>query len=258
MKNNKSMVFFDIDGTLLDREKQLPESAKQAIRKLQQSGIPVAIATGRSPFMFADLRKELGIDTYVSINGQFVVHAGRPVYTNPLDLTKFDDLVQHTVKEGHPLVYMANDTMKANKAQHPHVEAGVTSLKFSYPEVVPDYYRHQPIYQALLFCDQASEHRYTEQYDFTFIRWHELAMDVIPSGGSKAIGIRKLCEAMDIPMEQVVAFGDALNDIAMLKAVGTAVAMGNAVDEVKAVADIVTTDVSEDGIVNGLKQAGLL
>ena len=78
------IVFFDIDGTLLDHEKKLPASTKEAIKQLQDSGVFVAIATGRAPFMFESLREELGIDTFVSFNGQYVVFEGKVVYKNPL------------------------------------------------------------------------------------------------------------------------------------------------------------------------------
>src|SRR5699024_1203950 len=77
---NKSIIFFDIDSTLLNHEKELPKSAKEAILKLKENGHIVAIATGRAPFMYADLRKELEIDTYVSYNGQYVVLNGEVIY----------------------------------------------------------------------------------------------------------------------------------------------------------------------------------
>ena len=89
----KQLIFFDIDGTLLDDDKKLPESTKYAVQRLKELGHEVAIATGRSPHMFRELREELEIDTYVSLNGQYVVHKETPVFTNPLDqdeLTAFN------------------------------------------------------------------------------------------------------------------------------------------------------------------------
>ena len=77
----------------------------------------------------------------------------------------------------------------------------------------------------------------------------------MPKGGSKAEGIKKLIEKLGFKMENVYAFGDGLNDIEMLQTVGTGVAMGNALDIVKEYADVVTTNVEDDGIVNGLKDS---
>lgn len=78
------LIIFDIDGTLLDHDKELPESTKQAVKELKASGHVVAIATGRGPFMYENLRKELEIDTYISFNGQYVVHKNKEVYKNPI------------------------------------------------------------------------------------------------------------------------------------------------------------------------------
>ena len=83
-------------------------------------------------------------------------------------------------------------------------------------------------------------------------------MDVVPKGGSKAKGIKKLIARLGFDMKDVYAFGDGLNDIEMLKEVGTGIAMGNAHEAVKMHADFVTSHVAEDGIVNGLKKVGLL
>ena len=69
----KKMIMFDIDGTLLDHDKKMPASAKEAVRSLKEAGHEVAIATGRPPYFFKELREELEIDSFVCFNGQYVV-----------------------------------------------------------------------------------------------------------------------------------------------------------------------------------------
>jgi hydroxymethylpyrimidine pyrophosphatase-like HAD family hydrolase len=90
------------------------------------------------------------------------------------------------------------------------------------------------------------------------VRWHPFALDVLPSGGSKARGILDLLHALNLEPAQAVAFGNSLNDRELLALVGYGIAMGNAVEELKPVADFVTTSVDDNGIVNGLKAAGLI
>src|SRR5690625_3176849 len=63
---DKTIVFFDIDGTLVDDEKQMLATTKQAIKDLQRNGVHIAIATGRPPFMFQEIRDELDIDSYIA------------------------------------------------------------------------------------------------------------------------------------------------------------------------------------------------
>ncbi|MCV5432962.1 HAD hydrolase family protein, partial [Escherichia coli] len=84
------------------------------------------------------------------------------------------------------------------------------------------------------------------------------SMDIIPNGGSKAKGIEKFIERLGFNREQVYAFGDGLNDLEMIEAVGTGIVMGNGHEDLKKLANYVTKDVSEDGIYHGLKWAGLL
>ena len=85
-----------------------------------------------------------------------------------------------------------------------------------------------------------------------------MSTDILPNGGSKAEGIKKMLEILGIPREHVYAFGDALNDKEMLEFVGTGIAMGNAVQEIKDIADMVTKSVDQEGIKYGLEMVGLL
>ncbi|ANB61971.1 Cof-type HAD-IIB family hydrolase [Anoxybacteroides amylolyticum] len=255
----KKIVFFDIDGTLLDENKELPSSTVQAVQVLKEAGVYVAIATGRAPFMFSDLRKKLGIDSFVSFNGQYVVSEGNVIYKNPLERHKLHELKEEAHENGHPLVFMDEKTMRASVENHPYIHESMGSLKFSHPSLDAAYYENRDIYQALLFCKPEEEYAYVLAYpEFRFVRWHSVSTDVLPVGGSKAEGIRKLIERIGIKKEDVYAFGDGLNDMEMLRFVGTGVAMGNANEEVKQIADFVTKRVEEDGILYGLKQLELI
>jgi Cof subfamily protein (haloacid dehalogenase superfamily) len=253
------IVFFDIDGTLLDHEKKLPEKTKKAIQQLKQSGVYTAIATGRAPFMFAQLRAELGIDSFVSFNGQYVVFENKVIHSRPLSKKQLQLLEEEASGKKHPIVFMNEKTMKSNIPYHPYIEESLGTLKFPHPEYRPQFYLDRDIYQALLFCETGQETYYEEHYpDFRFIRWHDYSVDVLPAGGSKAEGIKRLIAKLGFRIEDVYAFGDGLNDIEMIQTAGTGVAMGNALPSVKKYADIVTKDVAENGIFEGLKMLKLI
>ena len=89
-------------------------------------------------------------------------------------------------------------------------------------------------------------------------RWHPLFCDVSPIGGTKQNGIDKFLEHYHIDLSETMAFGDGGNDIQMLNHVAVAIAMGNANDDVKEIADYVTDDVDNDGITKALRHFGLL
>ncbi|MEQ6378140.1 Cof-type HAD-IIB family hydrolase [Bacillaceae bacterium S4-13-56] len=254
-----SLIFFDIDGTLLNRKKELPDSAKNAILELKAKGHTVAIATGRAPFMFEELREELDIHTYVSYNGQYVVLEGEVIYTNPLNIESIKKLTDVAVKNEHPVVYMDQDDMKANVPEHAYITESISTLKIkSFPTHDPTYYVGRDLFQTLLFCPVGEEKQYEREFEhFDFVRWHPVSVDVLPKGGSKAKGIEKIVERLGFPSERQYAFGDGMNDIEMLSTVENSVAMGNAKNEVKKVAKYITKSVDDDGISHGLQMVGL-
>ncbi|MBB6455390.1 hypothetical protein HNQ94_003890 [Salirhabdus euzebyi] len=255
----KQIVFFDIDGTLIHEGNDVVEETVEAIEQLKQNGIYPAIATGRAPFMFKHIRDRLNINSFVSFNGQYVVFEGEVVYENPLQRDYITRLLSFAGEQGHPVAYLGKDKMTVTEENHTYIADSLGSLKLPYPEVDASFYQVEKVYQALVFCEDKEAAPYIKEHDFfDFIRWHDYSMDVLPQKGSKAYGIKKLIEHVGFDRENTFAFGDGLNDTEMLQFVGTGVAMGNAKEEVKAHADIVTKDVTDNGVVYGLKKLGLL
>ena len=212
MGKKKKVVFFDIDGTLLNDENELPRSTKEAIFKLKENGVYVAIATGRSPFMFEELRKELGIDTFVSANGSYVVVEGKVISHTPLETEKLMKLELATTKENHSMVFIGENGLFANRENDEYIEKSLRDLGMSYPPVLKEEYKRVPIYQALVFCEAHEEGYLKEHEYFKYIRWHEFALDVLPSEGSKAKGVQKVLEHLSFAVEDTYAFGDGFND----------------------------------------------
>lgn len=255
----KKLIFFDIDGTLVDHEKKIPSSTKQAIADLQQAGHEVVIATGRGPFMLKEVSSELKIESYVSFNGSYVVYNGEVVYSHAIDPKRLDELSQITIANKHPLVFMTSEGMRTSTHQTAYLDDADEALKRRLPPLEPDYYKGREIYQCLLYCKEEDIGCYKENFpEFGYIRWHLYGSDLLPPGGSKARGIQALIERAGFKDEDVYAFGDGLNDLEMLQYVHHSVAMGNAPDTVKQAARYVTKDVAEDGIMHGLKMLGLL
>jgi Cof subfamily protein (haloacid dehalogenase superfamily) len=88
--------------------------------------------------------------------------------------------------------------------------------------------------------------------------WNDKAIDIIPKGGGKSAGMQVFLDKYGLERSETMAFGDGENDIDMLKFAGIGVAMGNAKDSVKAVADYITDSVDEHGIENALRHFGLI
>lgn len=255
----KKILFFDVDGTLFNSEKKLPSSAKEALFQARANGHEIAIATGRAPFMIADLLQELEINTYITFNGQYVVHNGQVLFKNGIEMSVLKRIIEFGETRNEPVVFLDDQRMIASVDGNPAVLESLQTLKYPYPAIDSTYYMKKSIYQTLIFMEEQDEMLYREKFpEVEFVRWHKFSCDILPKGGSKAKGIQLLLEKTGRSLKNAIAFGDGLNDIEMLQTVGLGVAMGNGHDKVKAVANFIAGHVDEDGLAHAMKDLGLI
>ncbi len=115
---NRKILFFDIDGTLLShRTLQIPESAKKSIRKAKEKGHLVFINTGRTISVVNKEIKELGFDGYICGCGSYIEVDGEVIYSNDIDKSKYAEIINKieeydldVVLEGREAVYYNRDT----------------------------------------------------------------------------------------------------------------------------------------------------
>jgi len=253
------IAFFDIDGTLVNEEKVIPQETIAAIAEAKEKGVEPVIATGRAPYFLQSLLEQTGIESFVCLNGAYAVYKGKPIYHNPIEPATVEALVTIAREQGHALCFEGETRYTTDQPDNERVLRSVGSLKVHFPEHEHDFWTKEPIYQMFLHALHDEEAHYETFHDrLTFIRWHEDALDVLPVGGSKAKGIEAMLAELGIDKSEAIAFGDGLNDKEMLQYVGFGIAMGNAHPEVIPYADYVTTHVDEQGIRNGLIKAGIL
>lgn len=253
------LLLLDIDGTLLNSKKELPESAFEALQSARANGHDLAIATGRAPFMITDLLEKLDIQTFITFNGQYIVHNDEVVHTEALDPVLLEKVVHFAEERDHPLVFMNSKKMISSIDYHPDIDESLKSLKFPHPVTERDFHLDNEIYQSLVFCTKEEEAQYHENFkDFQFVRWHRVSCDILPKGGSKASGIEKLIAETGHSIEDTIAFGDGLNDLQMMKTAGFSVAMDNGHPETKKVASYITEHVDDDGLAKAFVHLGLI
>ena len=259
MKNIK-IVFFDIDGTLLKLEaKQMTEKTLETLHKLQEKGIKICIATGRTP---VSLPKFEGIefDAYLTFNGSYCyTKDGEDIFSNPIPHVDVEILLRNAKSMDRHVSVAIKSRLAANGSDadleeyyaFAHIPLEVAD---DFDEVV-----NEEVYQIMLAC---REEEYADMLkDVKGARitaWWDKAVDIIPSNGGKGIGIEKMLEYYGFDRLEALAFGDGSNDIEMLQTVGTGVAMGNAKDNVKAIADEVCGDVADDGIYHYCVEKGVI
>lgn len=255
----KKILFFDIDGTLYNSKKEIPQTTIEAVKKAKDNGHEVVIATGRAPFMIKEVLETLEVDSYVCFNGQYVVYKGQPISLKPVPLEQLKALVKYVEKQDKPLVFLDDQEMVTSIPEHPEIRESLTSLLYPMPRLDKDFYLTHPIYQVLLYVSIEEEEEYAKAFPkLQLIRWHTYSCDVLNKGVSKAYGIERLLGYTNFEMQDAIAFGDGLNDVEMLTAVGTGVAMGNGHLKAKTVASFVTDHVDEDGLVKAMEKLQLV
>ncbi|EMF0484755.1 HAD family hydrolase [Enterococcus hirae] len=255
----RKLFAFDIDGTLLDTNKQALDSTREALDKLRKAGHLVTIATGRSRFHAQEVIRDLAFTNYILCNGAAGFLDHEQVYKNLLDREQLDNFVKEAQDKNIDTAFVSLDNIKRYSSNHVGMmEEAMHSFGAVLPELDQYFVEEQDIYQALAFFDQNYDHPFSSYDKIRFVRWHEKSVDVVPHDGSKAATILHLAEQVGIAQEDIISFGDGQNDREMLRMSGIGVAMGNAVPEVQAEAKLVTDTNDEDGIWKALKQLSMI
>ena len=252
-------AFFDVDGTLLSyKTKQVCPSAKAAIAKLQEQGILCIVATGRHMMQLSKLPvADIPFDAFVMLNGQMVLDKQKNMlFGVPIEGKAKEFLVKKFNNHTYPAVLVEQDQMYLNCVTD-HVQEVNRRMSIS-PLPLSDY-RGGDIYQICAYLRPEEEHLIDPiRKDCVLASWHYGGKDIIAGGGGKMAGIQRYLDMLGIKPEEIIAFGDAENDLEMIRFAGIGVAMGNGEAEVKAVADFVTADVDDDGIEKALKHYNLI
>ncbi len=255
--------FFDIDGTLVSfKTHRIPQSTMDALRKLKEANHLIIIATGRPKSIINNLEQldeyKL-VDGYITMNGGFTFVGQNVLYKNPIPHDDLLEIIEYTKELGVTTVYMFEDEEKYMvRESEDYKYIFYEKLNIAYipcsEESVEDMLKNRTLFQITTFINEEQEiilrHRLKGS---EFTRWHPYFLDIMGKGNTKQKGIEAICNYYHIKKEDTYAFGDGGNDISMLKYAGIGVAMGNASDEVKAIANYVTADVDSDGIAQALK-----
>lgn len=257
-------IFFDIDGTLLSFNTHLvPESTQRALRRLREQGIKLFIATGRPPKTAGYLHEvfDFDFDGYVTMNGQYCLVGDEVIHEQCIASEHLADLLPYLEERQIPCDFVELDHIYINLRNEEteklkNLLGGDDVLG---PTVDVRRALENKVYQLSPFISEADEPEFFRHLPgCKAARWSPLFTDVIPEAGGKPVGMDHMIRHFGIAPGEVMAFGDGGNDLDMLVHAQIGVAMGNAVDAVKAAADYVTTDVDHDGIRNALVHFGLL
>lgn len=255
-------AFFDIDGTLAAMgSHKVPESTRTALKRLRERGISVILSTGRhgQEVEQEQILAGLSFDGAVWLNGQFCELGGEVILENYIPGPQLGALKQFLEERQCSCVFLERDEIYCNMVNERIIQEQAKIGTAVPPVRDLEGIEDRKVFQAIPYINAEEEEELLKRVpDCRITRWGDAVVDLISGEGGKEKGIRAVYTAMDIKPEEVMAFGDGENDISMLELAGIGVAMGNAIDEVKKVADYVTDDIEQDGIYNALVYFGLI
>jgi len=252
-------AFFDVDGTFYSHKIHgVPKIHLKVLEELKSKGIKTFLATGRHFEELKDLgMSEIDFDGYVMLTGQICTDQDRNlIFGNPIKRENAEFLFNAFEKKELPMMLVEKDHFYVNM----HSDIVINGqIAISSPTPPIRIYEGAPVYQMVVYGGKEVERELIQKVpNCTFTRWSDFGVDIISKDGGKVTGIQKMLEHYGICREEMIAFGDGENDMEMLEFAGVGVAMGNADNEVKALADYVTADIDDDGIWKACRHFGLI
>lgn len=265
------MIVFDLDGTLLDRDKNIPEANLRALYRAAEKGIEIVPATGRICPSIPQALLELPFLHYgIGVNGGCIYDYRTNTILDrqeiPLDLVF--PLIDHAHELGVAYDCYQDNCGYASREHYENagnfiLDPGIVKLFYSNRKPVDcleDFLRQRnlPIQKLQFYFLDMDQRAYELQH--LPEQYPELSITTsIPgniefnlASANKGDALRRLCSLLHIAPEETIAFGDDINDISMLQTAGMGVAMANAKPEVKAVANMITISNNEGGVAYAL------
>ena len=260
---SKKILFFDIDGTLWDYKTNIPQSLPATIKAVQKAGNLCFINSGRTRAFIRDRRLlDLGFDGIVSGCGTRIECRGQVVFNYELDrdfaLRAVETAKKYNFKmllEGPEYLYMNKAEFEGNRFGNTVIEQMGADLK-DLDSCDPDW--HFSKFSCLTLSEKREEGLAAFAKDFDELVHDPLVAEFVPKPYTKATGLLQTCSLLGLDAKDSFAFGDGINDVSMLKAAGTGIAMASGRPPAIEVADYVTSGVMEDGILNACRHFSLL
>lgn len=264
-----SIIALDLDGTLTNSEKIITLRTFDALMKAQREGVRLVLASGRPTFGIAALANQLQLADYggyvLSYNGGRIIDWCKKtvIFSQVVDQKLVPILYDFAEKAQLPIVTYLPDAILASKNEGEYLaeEARINGM----PVVVAQNFVEEAMQIAggstkflipgepELLIQLESEMKAALSEQMEVFRSAPFFLELPPKGIDKAQSLQRLLTHLSLERESLMAFGDGFNDLSMIQFAGQGVAMANAVEEVKSIADFVTTSNEEDGIAHALE-----
>ena len=261
------LLVVDVDGTLLDKKRAISAENREALSRVRESGILLALSTGRAARACRGVIEQLSLDgCHIFFDGALVsnVESGNEVFVQPISPAVVRQMIDFAHRHEIDLELYSAAHYFAER------ETWSTYAHREFFDIEPTITDFDSISERIikgglvLTTDEEREkaRRFQSWFDDSLhLSWAKTPaypdidfINVLTPKVSKGKALEALASHLGVPLGEVMAVGDGANDISLLETAGLAVAMGNAPEAVKAVADHVTLDVAESGLAAAVRE----
>jgi transaldolase len=258
-----SAVVTDVDGTLVTKDKVLTPRALQAVKSLRDRGIVFAVTSGRPPFGMRSLVEPLGLTMpMAAFNGGVIVLPDLSILDErQLPGHVLPALIEMIQAHGLDIFLFTATDWYVRSLEAPRVSRETLTVQrppilvSNFEDVLNDVVKIVGVsedHPRVAACEAAVQAHFGTQLSAARSQPHYL--DVTHPSANKGVVIERLSRYLNIPTQHFAVLGDQANDVLMFRKSGLSIAMGNASDEVKQQADVVTTSFAEEGFANAVEQ----
>lgn len=271
----KYLILCDIDGTIRDFNGEISENTVKAIKKLRNKGHKVFISSGRSESEIEKRVIDIGFDGVISSGGARLSIDDECIFDKVFpdefknELSKFliknEFTIQfQTAKSGYVLKSQEESLRKICDDTQKMLGSDAAEM-MAFPKSADTIEDIENLEKIIFFGDTVSEKVVIEEFGkrshiipFSFNPSSEFGGELSLKGINKGFAAKHLIEHYGMDKNSLIAIGDSDNDIEMLEYAGTGIAMGNSTRNLKKVADIISSDIKEDGFFEAFKNLGLI
>ena len=274
--NNKKIFVFDVDGTLLNDQKMLMPGTIKAVQMLQKQGHHVLLSSGRIPTAMRYYYRRLNLNDFM-IGGCGAViynpHTKRYIKAKPFSVQIVDEFIGYAKElKREILITNGEDNLRFYFGVDPIQEVDDPDFFRNYSETnfyddISRWEQNKTTFKVVQMSLKAEGKIVSEWINYLKEKYQNVVtialgstvnIDVSPLGVSKSSALAVICKQLNVSTDNLYVFGDSENDVSSFLLSGTAIAMGNAKDHVKAMADVIIGDNNHESIYNYLVKQQLI